>query len=131
MSDFDDMTLETKGSYDTTAYEMKSLKKRIIHMKKKLTVAQQEAKETADLRSEVERLRIECETEKKASLAKDETINRLKKEIDVLRRNQAGVATVSSSPAVSPTHSPPSQNQVAATSVTVTTTTKKKWWQNL
>ena len=71
MSDFDDMTLETKGSYDTTTYEMKSLKKRIIHMKKKLAVAQQEAKETADLRAEVEKLRIACETEKKASLNKD------------------------------------------------------------
>eukprot|EP00577_Skeletonema_sp_RCC1716_P021615 CAMPEP_0113435318 /NCGR_PEP_ID=MMETSP0013_2-20120614/36210_1 /TAXON_ID=2843 ORGANISM="Skeletonema costatum, Strain 1716" /NCGR_SAMPLE_ID=MMETSP0013_2 /ASSEMBLY_ACC=CAM_ASM_000158 /LENGTH=360 /DNA_ID=CAMNT_0000325681 /DNA_START=65 /DNA_END=1144 /DNA_ORIENTATION=+ /assembly_acc=CAM_ASM_000158 len=100
MSDFDDMTLETKGSYDTTTYEMKSLKKRIIHMKKKLAVAQQEAKETADLRAEVEKLRIACETEKKSSLNKDETINRLKKEIEDLKRGQVGAAKTTVSPAV-------------------------------
>ncbi|KAK1745832.1 hypothetical protein QTG54_003756 [Skeletonema marinoi] len=143
MSDFDDMTLETKGSYDTTTYEMKSLKKRIIHMKKKLAVAQQEVKETADLRAEVEKLRIACETEKKASLNKDETINRLKKEIEDLRRGQVGAvatATVSSSPAVprTQTHaqvprrkSPPAQYQTSAQSVTVTSQSKKKWWQNI
>ncbi|KAL7493190.1 hypothetical protein ACHAWT_005306 [Skeletonema menzelii] len=144
MSDFDDMTLETKGSYDTTTYEMKSLKKRIIHMKKKLAVAQQEAKEAADLRAEVERLRIACETEKKASLNKDETINRLKKEIEDLKRSQVGAAanaTVSGkSPDVSPAQShaqtprrksPPAQHQTSAKSVTVTTQSKKKWWQNL
>ena len=152
MSDFDDMTLETKGSYDTTAYEMKSLKKRIIHMKKKLTVAQQEAKETDNLRAEVERLRIECETEKKASLAKDETIKRLKKEVEDLRRSQANAeaataaaatakATASSPIVTPPTHtraprrkSPPSLSSsvtnTSAKSVTVSTP-KKKWWQNL
>lgn len=152
MSDFDDMTLETKGSYDTTAYEMKSLKKRIIHMKKKLTVAQQEAKETDNLRAEVERLRIECETEKKASLAKDETIKRLKKEVEDLRRSQASAeaataaaatakATASSPLVTPPTHtraprrkSPPSLSSPVANtstkSVTVSTP-KKKWWQNL
>lgn len=138
MSDFDDMTLETKGSYDTTTYEMKSLKKRIIHMKKKLAVAQQEAKETADLRAEVERLRIECETEKKASLNKDETINRLMEEIESLRRKKGGAkatATLSSSltsPSTSPRRkSPPAQHQTSAKSVTVTTQSKKKWWNNL
>ena len=144
MSEFDDMTLETKGSYDTTAYEMKSLKKRIIHMKKKLVVAQQEAKETAGLRAEVERLRIACETEKKASLDKDETINRLKKEIEDLKRSQVGAAaaaTVSGrSPEVSPAQSnaqtprrrsPPAPHQTSAKSVTVTTQSKKKWWNNL
>ena len=138
MSDFDDMTLETKGSYDTTTYEMKSLKKRIIHMKKKLAVAQQEAKETADLRAEVERLRIACETEKKASLNKDETINRLMKEIEVLRRKQGGAkltasATVAaaSSPTAPRRKSPPAQYQTSAKSVTVTTQSKKKWWNNL
>ena len=152
MSDFDDMTLETKGSYDTTAYEMKSLKKRIIHMKKKLTVAQQEAKETDNLRAEVERLRIECETEKKASLTKDETIKRLKKEVEDLRRSQASAeaaaavaatakATASSPLVTPPTHtraprrkSPPSLSSPVANtstkSVTVSTP-KKKWWQNL
>jgi len=142
MSDFDDMTLETQGSYDTTVYELKSLKKRIIHMKKKLTVAQQEAKETADLRAEVERLRIAYETEKKASLNKDEIINRLKREIENLKRNRVdemATATVRSRPDVSPTEihtqprrkSPPAQNQTSAESVTVTSETKKKWWHNL
>ena len=144
MSDFDDMTLETKGSYDTTTYEMKSLKKRIIHMKKKLTVAQQEVKETVDLRAEVERLRIAFETEKKASLNKDETINRLKKEVDDMRRSKADVAAtstdVSSSPVVPPTQthtqtprrkSPPAQNLSSPKSVTVMTQSKKKWWHNL
>ncbi len=143
MSDFDDMTLETKGSYDTTAYEMKSLKKRIIHMKKKLAVAQQEAKETADLRAEVERLRIACETENKASLNKDETINRLMKEIENLRRRQGGAkapaaATVSRSSTSPSTQtqkprrkSPPTLHQTSAKSVTVTTQSKKKWWPNM
>ena len=111
-------------------------------MKKKLTVAQQEAKETADFRAEVERLRIAYETEKKASLNKDEIINRLKKEIENLKRNRVdemATATVRSRPAVSPTEihtqprrkSPPAQNQTSAESVTVTSEAKKKWWHNL
>ncbi|KAL7546020.1 hypothetical protein ACHAWF_009368 [Thalassiosira exigua] len=95
--DFDDMTLETKGSYDTAAYEMKSLKKRIIHMKKKLTVAQMEAKEAGELREEVERLRVELEREKKASNDKDERIKRMETEIELLKRVKANAA-----PAVAP-----------------------------
>merc|ERR1719333_55722 len=114
--DFDDMTLETKGSYDTTTYEMKSLKKRIIHMKKKLTIAQMEAKETGELRSEVERLRIECETQKKASAAKDETIKRLEKEIEVLKRAKGGSAT-------RPVVTPPSGMRPARTASTHVRTT--------
>lgn len=81
---FDDMTLETKGSYETVAYKMKSLKKRIIHMKKKLSVAQLEAKETGGLRVEVERLRVTCETEKMAAQSKDEIIQRLEVQIQDL-----------------------------------------------
>lgn len=147
--DFDDMTLETKGSYETVQYEMKSLKKRIIHMKKKLTISQQEAKEAGSLRTEVERLRVQCETEKKASAAKDETIKRLQNEIQELMRNQANassasyrqsnvsslgsksaaaaVATTAASSARSSSRraSPPSSKTV------VTTTKKTKWWQNL
>jgi len=142
--DFDDMTLETKGSYETVQYEMKSLKKRIIHMKKKLTVAQMEAKETGTLRSEVERLRVQCETEKKASLAKDETIKRLENEIEELKRNQANAAAALSSfnkqSSASSSKSGSSSGKAssrrssqpqAPVSKTVTTTKKTKWWQNL
>ena len=142
--DFDDMTLETKGSYETVQYEMKSLKKRIIHMKKKLTVAQMEAKETGTLRSEVERLRVQCETEKKASLAKDETIKRLENEIEELKRNQANAAAAlssfnkqssgSSSKSGSSSGGKASRRSSqpqAPVSKTVTTTKKTKWWQNL
>jgi len=142
--DFDDMTLETKGSYETVQYEMKSLKKRIIHMKKKLTVAQMEAKETGTLRSEVERLRVQCETEKKASLAKDETIKRLENEIEELKRNQANAAAALSSfnkqssgsssksgSSSGKASSRRSSQPQAPVSKTVTTTKKTKWWQNL
>ena len=155
--DFDDMTLETKGSYETVQYEMKSLKKRIIHMKKKLTVAQMEAKETSTLRSEVERLRVQCETEKKGSLAKDETIKRLEQEVKELKRNQANAAAALSSfnkqnsasssgssgiggsansgtaatTVGAPTRRPsPPQAGTARTS-TKTVVKKNKWWQNL
>ena len=155
--DFDDMTLETKGSYETVQYEMKSLKKRIIHMKKKLTVAQMEAKETSTLRSEVERLRVQCETEKKGSLAKDETIKRLEQEVKELKRNQANAAAALSSfnkqnsasssgssgiggsansgtgatTVGAPTRRPsPPQAGTARTS-TKTVVKKSKWWQNL
>ena len=114
---FDDMTLETKGSYETVAYEMKSLKKRIIHMKKKLSVAQLEAKGTGVLRVEVERLRVNCETEKMAAQSKDETIQRLEVQIQELLRLSAAAESASS------TTSPP---------VVVTASTKSpkktKWW---
>jgi hypothetical protein len=93
---FDDMTLDTKGSYETVAYEMKSLKKRIIHMKKKLSVAQLEAKETGGLRVEVERLRVTCENEKMASQSKDETIQRLEDQIQELLRLSPAVESASS-----------------------------------
>ena len=129
---FDDMTLETKASYDTMAYETKSLKKRIIHMKKKLSVAQMEAKEVGDLRAEVERLRVQHETEKRSSKEKDETIQRLKDEILELRRSQANAA-----PRPQPV-TPPATSQVKTSpgnthqTKTVTAATKKnKWWQNL
>ncbi|KAL9182439.1 hypothetical protein ACHAXT_013091 [Thalassiosira profunda] len=123
--DFDDMTLETKGSYDTAAYEMKSLKKRIIHMKKKLTVAQANAKEADDLRGTVENLRIELEMEKKVSKAKDDTIKRLEKEVEELKRAQAGAAKAT-----------PRRNSYGKTAATkpaaskTVVTKKKKWWQD-
>ena len=124
MSDFDDMTLETKGSYDTTTYEMKSLKKRIIHMKKKLAVAQQEAKEATDLRAEVERLRVSLEIEKRSSVNKDDIINRLREEIEIVKRGKVGAKSVRRK-------SQSGQDQtISARSVTVTTESKKKWWQN-
>mmetsp|Transcript_26061 Transcript_26061/g.56223 ORF Transcript_26061/g.56223 Transcript_26061/m.56223 type:complete len:405 (+) Transcript_26061:142-1356(+) len=139
--DFDDMTLETKGSYDTVAYETKSLKKRIIHMKKKLTVAQMEAKEASELRSEVERLRVKCETERKASAAKDETIQRLEKEIVELKRNQANAAAAlrTQRPPQAPAPPPPtstrsrngSQSSKGSRSVTVKKDKSKKWWEKI
>jgi len=139
--DFDDMTLETKGSYDTAAYETKSLKKRIIHMKKKLTVAQMEAKEASELRSEVERLRVKCETERKASAAKDETIQRLEKEIVELKRNQANAAAAlrTQRPPQAPAPPPPtstrsrngSQSSKGSRSVTVKKDKSKKWWEKI
>ena len=144
------MTLETKGSYETVQYEMKSLKKRIIHMKKKLTISQQEAKETGSLRTEVERLRVQCETEKKASAAKDETIKRLQNEIQELKRNQANASSASyrqsnvsslgsksaaaaaaTTAASSSTRSSPRRASPPSSKTVVTTTKKTKWWQNL
>lgn len=151
-SDFDDMTLETKGSYDTQVYEMKSLKKRIIHMKKKLTVAQMEAKETGVLRTEVERLRVQLQTEKKGSQAKDEAIKRLKNEIAELKRNQANAAAAlamvsggppssrsssasSTTPAASVPSPPPThhktQTKFPSRTVVTHNTKKSKWWQNI
>lgn len=53
-------------------------------MKKKLSVAQLEAKETGGLRVEVERLRVTCETEKMAAQSKDVTIQRLEGQIQEL-----------------------------------------------
>jgi hypothetical protein len=108
---FDDMTLETKGSYETVAYEMKSLKKRIIHMKKKLSVAQLEAKETGGLRVEVERLRVTCENEKMAAQTKDETIQRLEVQIQELRRL-----------------SPVAESASSITSQSLKIPKKTKWW---
>ena len=114
---FDDMTLETKGSYETVAYEMKSLKKRIIHMKKKLSVAQLEAKGTGVLRVEVERLRVNCETEKMAAQSKDETIQRLEVQIQELLRLSAAAESASS------TTSPP-----VVVTVSTKSPKKTKWW---
>mmetsp|Transcript_30661 Transcript_30661/g.58147 ORF Transcript_30661/g.58147 Transcript_30661/m.58147 type:complete len:396 (+) Transcript_30661:281-1468(+) len=139
--DFDDMTLETRGSYDTAAYETKSLKKRIIHMKKKLTVAQMEAKEAGELRSEVERLRVKCERERKASAAKDETIQRLEKEIVELKRNQANAAAAlrTQRPPQAPAPPPPSstrsrtgsQSSKGSRSSTMKKDKSKKWWEKI
>ncbi|KAL7534302.1 hypothetical protein ACHAXR_005777 [Thalassiosira sp. AJA248-18] len=134
--DFDDMTLETKGSYDTATYEMKSLKKRIIHMKKKLTVAQMEAKETEELRAEVEKLRVQCEAEKRASKAKDETITRLTKEIETLKRTKADAVakTTTTAPSPSPrnTYTPTSHTRIGGSKPVITSKkNKNKWWQQL
>ena len=116
---FDDMTLDTKQTAENTvAYETKSLKKRIIHMKKKLQVAQLEAKEAAGLRSEVESMRLKMEGMKKEGLEKDRIIERLREDIANLRRGSVGAANASVN-----SHS---------RSVTVTTTTKKnRWWNGL
>mmetsp|Transcript_15529 Transcript_15529/g.31494 ORF Transcript_15529/g.31494 Transcript_15529/m.31494 type:complete len:366 (+) Transcript_15529:175-1272(+) len=117
MSDFDDeMTLNTKESYDTVNYEMKSLKKRIIHMKKKLAVAQMEAKEAGDLRAEVEALRVKCETERKNSVAKDQKIKQLETQLQALRiQKGANPSNVTASQQSQQKH-----HKKAG-----------KWWQNL
>jgi predicted RNase H-like nuclease (RuvC/YqgF family) len=123
---FDDMTLDTKQTTDNTvAYETKSLKKRIIHMKKKLQVAQLEAREAVGLRSELESLRLQMEKLKREGMEKDKMIQRLKEDIDALRRGQwVGDSAAGSS-----------SRQVSGSSVTITTTTKKKgggrWWNGL
>ncbi len=117
MSDFDDeMTLNTKESYDTVNYEMKSLKKRIIHMKKKLAVAQMEAKESGDLRAEVESLRVKCDSERKNSAAKDQKIKQLESQLQALR-NQKGTN--------------PSNLTAAQQSQQKHQKKASKWWQNL
>jgi len=115
-ADFDDMTLESKGSLDTTSYEVKSLKKRVIHMKKKLAAVQLEARETGKLRAEVERLRVQCETEKKASQAKEQKISSLEHEPLQLKRNP----TIAASPSAPVIHLKPSAHDVMQS--------KKKWW---
>jgi hypothetical protein len=136
----DDMTLDTKESYETSAYEMKSLKKRIIHMKKKLTVAQLDAKETEELRGEVERLRVQSETEKKASQAKDEIIKRLEDQIKDWICAPVVVNTLSSSSSLSTTTTntalPPIAPKTSkplpvkrTKSVENSTKYAKKWWE--
>lgn len=114
--DFDDMTLESKGSLDTTSYEVKSLKKRVIHMKKKLAAVQLEARETGKLRAEVERLRVQCETEKKASQVKEQKISSLEHELLQLKRNP----TMAASPSAPVIHLKPSAHDAMHS--------KKKWW---
>eukprot|EP00571_Detonula_confervacea_P016946 CAMPEP_0172303918 /NCGR_PEP_ID=MMETSP1058-20130122/5413_1 /TAXON_ID=83371 /ORGANISM="Detonula confervacea, Strain CCMP 353" /LENGTH=406 /DNA_ID=CAMNT_0013014955 /DNA_START=85 /DNA_END=1302 /DNA_ORIENTATION=- len=139
--DFDDMTLETRGSMETAVYEVKSLKKRIIHMKKKLTVAQMEAKESGELRAEVERLRVRCETEKKASQAKDATIKHLENDITELKRNQANAAAALAAvsmprtavampgpPATSARSPPQATKSTRTSSKTVVSHSKKQKW---
>ncbi|KAL7519632.1 hypothetical protein ACHAWX_004392 [Stephanocyclus meneghinianus] len=118
---FDDMTLDTKLSADNTiAYETKSLKKRIIHMKKKLQVAQLEAKEAGQLRSELESMRLQMERMKKESAEKDRTIQKLREDIALLRGGETAASGA------------PSQQH---SSVTITTTSRRnsgnKWWQGL
>ena len=136
----DDMTLDTKESYETSAYEMKSLKKRIIHMKKKLTVAQLDAKETGELRGEVERLRVQSETEKKASQAKDEIIKRLEDQIKDWNCAPVVANTLSSSSSLSTTTTntalPPIAPKTSkplpvkrTKSVENSTKYAKKWWE--
>jgi hypothetical protein len=133
--DFDDMTLDTKESYETSAYEMKSLKKRIIHMKKKLAVAQLEAKETGELRVEVEKLRVQSETEKKASQAKDNRIKLLEDQIKDLIC--APVVAMSSSLNTTNAATPPLASMPAAATsqslpakpVAKSTKLAKKWWE--
>jgi hypothetical protein len=82
----DDMTLNTKESYETSAYEMKSLKKRIIHMKKKLEAAQLEAKEAGELRAEVERLRVQAQVEGKETGELRGELERLRSQVEYHRR---------------------------------------------
>ena len=112
-------------------------------MKKKLTVAQLEAKETDALRAEVERLRVQCDTERKGSQAKEETIRRLEREIELLKRSKAdAVAKSSQSGKVysgsSSRSSSSSQGRTSGSSKTVVNSPslkkskdKSKWWQNL
>ncbi|KAL3791328.1 hypothetical protein HJC23_006057 [Cyclotella cryptica] len=121
---FDDMTMDTKLSSDNTvAYETKSLKKRIIHMKKKLQVAQLEAKEAGQLRSELESMRLKMEGMRKENDEKDRTIQRLKDEIARLKEG-GGTASMA-----------PSTSSQQHSSVTITTTSRRKsgnkWWQGL
>ena len=98
-------------------------------MKKKLAVAQNEAKDAANLRSEVEKMRVKYETEKKASAAKDERIKRLETEIEELKRNQAGMLSRQGSSL--------GTSQARTYTKTVTHTRplpakkKKNWWNNL
>ena len=129
---FDDMTLETKGSYDTTTYEMKSMKKRIVHMKKKLAVAQNEAKDAANLRSEVERMRVKYETEKKASAAKDDRIKRLETEIEEMKRNQAGMLSARQGSSLGTSQARTYTKTVTHTRPLPSAKKKKtNWWNNL
>jgi predicted RNase H-like nuclease (RuvC/YqgF family) len=136
---FDDMTLDTKQTTDNTvAYETKSLKKRIIHMKKKLQVAQLEAKEADNLRSELESMRLKMEGMRKEGMEKDKIIQRLKEDIDGLKRGYScgGVGNVAASAATtSAAANTVSVANPQTRSVTVTTTTKKKganrWWNGL
>mmetsp|Transcript_729 Transcript_729/g.1345 ORF Transcript_729/g.1345 Transcript_729/m.1345 type:complete len:111 (+) Transcript_729:799-1131(+) len=110
-------------------------------MKKKLTVAQMEAKEAGELRSEVERLRVKCERERKASAAKDETIQRLEKEIVELKRNQANAAAAlrTQRPPQAPAPPPPSstrsrtgsQSSKGSRSSTMKKDKSKKWWEKI
>ena len=133
----DDMTLDTKESYETSAYEMKSLKKRIIHMKKKLTVAQLDAKETGELRGEVERLRVQSETEKKASQAKDEIIKRLEDQIKDWICAPVVVNTLSSSSSLSttttnttlPPIAPKTSKPLPVKRTKSVENSTKKWWE--
>ena len=121
MSDFDDeMTLNTKESYDTANYEMKSLKKRIIHMKKKLAVAQMEAEESEKLRSEVEKLRVQCDAEKKSSMAKDEKIKSLENQVQALKIELASKPSTPSTPVTTQQTTQHKHNKKPS-----------KWWQNL
>lgn len=123
---FDDMTLDTKQTAENTVlYETKSLKKRIIHMKKKLQVAQLEAKEAGTLRSELEGMRLKMEGLRRECAEKDGLIQRLREDIDALKGGGGAFgmsgATTSSG--------------ARSRSVTVTTTTKKKsgprWWNGM
>jgi hypothetical protein len=133
----DDMTLDTKESYETSAYEMKSLKKRIIHMKKKLTVAQLDAKETGELRGEVERLRVQSETEKKASQAKDEIIKRLEDQIKDWICAPVVANTLSSSSSLSttttntalPPIAPKTSKPLPVKRTKSVENSTKKWWE--
>jgi len=128
---FDDMTLETRGSYDTTTYEMKSMKKRIVHMKKKLAVAQNEAKDAANLRSEIEKMRVKYETERKASAAKDERIKRLETDIEELKRNQAGMLSARQGTSLGTSQARTYTKTVTHTKPLSSTKKKKNWWNNL
>ena len=95
---FDDMTIDSKLSTENTViYETKSLKKRIIHMKKKLQVAQLEAKEAEQLRTESENMRRQMEGMKREGEEKDRIIQRLKREIAELKTYPPGASITHSS----------------------------------
>ena len=108
-------------------------------MKKKLTVAQLEAKETGELRGEVERLRVQSETEKKASQSKDDTIKRLEEQIKDLICAPVVASALSSSITTTDTALPPIAPSPAAVTpqplsvkpmkpVAKSTKYAKKWW---
>ena len=124
---FDDMTLDTKQTTENSvAYETKSLKKRIVHMKKKLQIAKLEAKEAGVLRSELESMRLKMEGLRKDGIEKDRTIQRLREDIANLKRGWSGVGFASSA-----VTRMPSQFGVTATTTTTTTTKKNRWWNGL
>ncbi|EJK54496.1 hypothetical protein THAOC_25872 [Thalassiosira oceanica] len=100
-------------------------------MKKKLAVAQNEAKDAANLRSEIEKMRVKYETEKKASAAKDERIKRLETDIEELKRNQAGMLSARQGSSLGTSQARTYTKTVTHTKPLSSTKKKKNWWNNL